>query len=51
MCLAKLENPAPTIARKNIATVTEIFSPAKQELNARVFVCALLEDRSMSFLI
>ena len=51
MCVAKLTYPAPTIARMFIACVTGMRSPAKQELNAHLFVYALLEDRSMNFLI
>ena len=49
MCLAKKACPTPTFARNRTATVTEWFLPAKQELHARRRVCALLENRSMSF--
>ena len=49
MCLVKKACPTPTTARKTTATVTEWFLPAKQELHARSRVCALLENRSMSF--
>ena len=51
MCLAKRACPTPTFARKITATVTEWFLPAKQELHAQRRVYALLENRSMSFLI
>lgn len=51
MCLAKLACPTPTFARTRTVTVTEMFLPAKQELHARRRVCALLENRSVSFLL
>ena len=49
MCLAKLACPTPTFARSRTATVTEMFLPAKMGLHASRRVCALLENRSMSF--
>ena len=49
MCLAKLACPTPTIARTSTATVTGTSLPAKPELHAQRRVCALLENRSLSF--
>ena len=49
MCLAKPAYPTPTFASIATASVTKIFLPAKPELHARRRVCALLENRSMSF--